>query len=86
MKEIKILKLDNNSEMALISWNVSSGNKVTQGQILGNVETSKVVEEVKADQEGIIFIDPKFEEEIPFNIPIAFICDSEEEFNKLKNG
>ena len=86
MKEIKIPKLDNNSEVAIIAWNVGIGDTVKKGQVLASVETLKTVEEILSEQDGIIYIDIKYQEEAPFNIPIAFICDSEEEFNKLKNG
>ena len=83
MKEIKLPKLDNNSEIAIISWKVNNHDRVNIGQVICDIETVKAVEEVKTEHEGIIFIDPKYLTEAPFNTPIAFICDNEEEFSKL---
>ena len=83
MIEIKIPKLDNNSDIAIISWNVKNKEKVTKGQILADIETSKAVEELKSEKDGYIHILEEYGSEVPFNTTIAYIADTKEELEKI---
>ena len=83
MKEVIIPKLDNNTEVGIVSWKVGNHDAVKTGQVICEIETLKTVEEIKAEVGGIIHIISKYTNEAPFNIPIAYIVNNEGELSSI---
>ena len=82
MIEIKIPQEDVNSESAiLVEWNAPNKSKVSKGQIIFSAETSKAIFEIEAEAEGYIVYNIQEGEEVEFNVPIAYIAESENEID-----
>lgn len=51
---IRIPQAGTSTEAMFLEWNVTVGQSVTTGDLLGTAETDKVVLEITADQDGVI--------------------------------
>lgn len=72
----------------LMQWKVKVGDRVTKGQVIAEIETSKGVIEIEVFQDGIIekiLVEP--ETECNVGTPLALIRSDEEKYNRIvSNG
>ena len=79
MKAIVVPQEDVNSETAVIvAWLIEDQAAVKQHQVVCEVETSKVIYQVAAPQDGWLLHGCTQGEEVRFNVPIAYVVPSRE--------
>jgi len=66
----------NDESVKLLRWHVNDGDKVTSGQALADVETSKAVLELEATTDGFVKFLAKMGSEVGIGVAICLIVDS----------
>lgn len=85
MHQVYMPKFGANIETGIIvEWLKKEGEAVKKGEIIANVETSKALFEIEAEESGILkkILAPEGQE-IPFNHVIAVITDSNEDITPV---
>jgi len=65
----------NDESVRVLLWNFQDGDAVAEGDLLGEVETSKVAMELHAPVAGFIRLAAKVGEEMPVGAAVCWICE-----------
>ena len=83
MHKIKIPKSNSNdTEVFIAEWKFNSNDLVKKGDHLFSVETSKVVEEILANESGYLRIDIQEGERVKVGDVVGFIFNNKNDFKK----
>jgi pyruvate/2-oxoglutarate dehydrogenase complex dihydrolipoamide acyltransferase (E2) component len=66
----------NDETVTLLSWLVANGEKVTKGQPIAEVETSKAVFEMEASESGYLRYDLEEQAEVPVGGVLCYVAES----------
>ncbi|OVE79622.1 bifunctional N-acetylglucosamine-1-phosphate uridyltransferase/glucosamine-1-phosphate acetyltransferase [bacterium J17] len=85
MKEILVPTTDVNSETCSIAvWHVEDCQQISKGDLIAEVETSKALIEVFANESGMILRAHPVGKDISLSAPIAYVFPSEDKLNSFK--